>query len=109
MLSVTLSGERQIAPACYTKNAEQKRNAAPNHQLGKDELTLPRQSEQTSASEDEYDLYTVDAVDKHTDDPFLAVLTINGQPIEMEIDTGCTLNLISESVYKTVWNEDSRQ
>ena len=55
---------------------------------------------------DEYadSLYTVRSPNS---EPFMVTVQIQGKPVQMEIDTGATFSVMSESTFKSLWKGES--
>ena len=55
-----------------------------------------------AAEENEYTLFNLYAhIDSQS--PYLVTLQVDGVPLQMEIDTGSSLSLISESTFQQLW------
>ena len=61
--------------------------------------------ETPTSAQQQYDLYQlVDATLPQTsENPYKVTLTIEGQPVQMEIDTGASLSLVSEETQQELW------
>ena len=57
-------------------------------------------------SEVEEDVYTMFQLTNSRNDPLYITVSVNQVPIKMEIDTGATLTVISESTYRQVWTKE---
>lgn len=60
---------------------------------------LEENSEQVS--DDDFSLYTMNSASKPH--PYLVSLEINGKLLQMEIDTGASLTLVSERTFRECW------
>ena len=57
-------------------------------------------------NEVEEDVYTMFQLTNSRNDPLYITVRVNQVPIKMEIDTGATLTVISESTYRQVWTKE---
>ena len=57
-------------------------------------------------NEVEEDVYTMFQLTNSRNDPLYITVRVNQAPIKMEIDTGATLTVISESTYRQVWTKE---
>ena len=83
-----MSKKGHIAKVCWTKSKKH---------------SVPPKSEQThrvDIQESEPGEYTLFKVSSHTSKPVMVDVTINEQPLQMELDTGASISLISEHQYK---------
>ena len=53
--------------------------------------------------EDSYTLFSLGKDQKN--DPILVTVFLNGQIIEMQLDTGASVSIISETTYKSLWSQ----
>ena len=53
-------------------------------------------------------MHTLSGSAPQSDPPLLAVVSVNGAPLAMEIDTGATVSLICKSTYTNRWSTRSR-
>ena len=71
-----------------------------------------RQTHQVAAeteqmSEDTADSYKMFNLQGTQGKPFIVPVQLNGCTLEMEIDTGASLSIISEQTYKSLWSTES--
>ena len=65
----------------------------------------------TAHDSTDYDIYKVDTSPslhlqrKERQPPILANVLLNGQPLNLEVDTGAATSLINEETYRTLWEE----
>ena len=59
-------------------------------------------------SEPETEFLTMYPVKTTSVKPIRVSVEINGQSLDMELDTGASVSVISESIYFKLWNSDSR-
>ena len=65
---------------------------------------------QNPGFEEEYGLFSIQQQTSGTSPaPLTTVLTINGKPLTMEVDTGSAVSIVSESVYSEVLCTESKQ
>ena len=57
-------------------------------------------------NEVEVDVYMMFQLTNNRNDPLYITISVNQVPIKMEIDTGATLTVISESMYRQVWMKE---
>ena len=86
--SATIVAKRDIRPACQQQKKPQ---ANVRHVLG---------NAGNSDSDEEYLLHQVPA----SGTSYNVTLTVSGQELCMEIDTGASLSLVSEVTYKKLWH-----
>ena len=71
-----------------------------------------RTVEDTSTStQEQYELYHLEdaTLPKTSENPYKVTLTIEGKSVQMEIDTGASLSLVSEHTYQELWPTASLQ
>ena len=54
----------------------------------------------------EEDVYMMFQLTDSRNDPLYITVSVNQVPIKMEIDTGATLTVISESTYRQAWTKE---
>ena len=59
--------------------------------------------EHVQQREDSYTLFSLGKDQKN--DPILVTVFLNGQIIEMQLDTGASVSIISETTYKSLWSQ----
>lgn len=90
-----------IAPVCRSNAA----NKTPSKKLKHKPKTHHVHKEPTeSSSEDEFKL---NKVDKHSQDPIVVQMQVNGSNLNMEVDTGAALSIISETTRRAVFPNDT--
>ena len=98
-------GKGHIAPACRTKKALTVPLTEPPTTSGDTHKTHQMMSEcpgvvESNSDDDEYLLYNFVG---GTSKPLKVLLTVNGKPLYMELDTGADLSIISEATRKTLF------
>ena len=61
--------------------------------------------ERPTSAQQQYDLYQLEdaTLPQTLENPYKVTLTIEGQPVQMEIDTGASLSLVSEETQQELW------
>ena len=61
--------------------------------------------ETPTSAQQQYDLYQLEdaTLPQTSGNPYKVTLTIEGQPVQMEIDTGASLSLVSEETQQELW------
>ena len=61
--------------------------------------------ETPTSAQQQYDLYQLEdaTLPQTSENPYKVTLTIEGQPVQMEIDTGASLSLVSEGTQQELW------
>lgn len=67
---------------------------------------MPATEEDVSDTSDSYELFTLQAGTQSK--PLLVTVKANSSDLEMEIDTGASLSIISEATYNSLWTADSK-
>ena len=71
--------------------------------------SLTAQEEQPSLlqeeSGEEYQLFAVDTDDDEARAPLTVQMRLDGVPLQMEVDTGAAISIISESTFKRLWTD----
>ena len=63
-------------------------------------MTNPNEHKQAAPTDDHtYNLFTVVGSDQ---DPILVEVTVNSTPVQMELNTGASLSLLSKSTYEKI-------
>ena len=94
-----------IAKVCRSK--EQKGHAQKARSTAKPPAApTHRVCDEAEEEDSPYSLYKVTA---RTAAPILATVTVNGVNLTMEVDTGASLSLISETTYNQLWDSDRPQ
>ena len=88
----TCGKKGHIARVCKSKRKEQN-SSQPNINTAKE-------------GEDD-EVYTMFPLRSKKYDPIYATVSVDGKPIRMEIDTGATLSVISETTYNQVWKDQA--
>ena len=84
-----------IAKACRTKRNGRKTKPGNRTRKVNYVMTNPNEHEQATSSDDTtYNLFTVAGSGQ---DPILVEVTVNSTPVQMELDTGASLSLLSKS------------
>ena len=55
----------------------------------------------------EVDVYTMFSIHGPGHAPFYVTLTVDGNELQMELDTGAAVSVMSEATYKAVWNVEN--
>ena len=55
------------------------------------------------ASEDTYSLFNMHRLGRK---PFYLTLSVSGEQLQVELDTGTAVSVMSEQTYKTTWNAE---
>ena len=107
-----------IAPACRSKASHTKvpqTKSTPGqtktHIKGKkthhlQDDTQPPADENANSSEDEFGLHRVDT---RSADPIIVSLSLNGQKLDMEVDTGAAFSVISEATKQALFRNKTLQ
>ena len=84
-----------IVRACRSKqragNNQQSRSGGDTHHVT------------ATDQEDSYSLFNINGLGHQ---PFYITLTFQGEQLQMELDTGAAVSVMSEQTYKTVWNAE---
>ena len=91
-----------IAKACRTKRNGRKTEPGSRTRKANYVMTNPNEHEAShtySTDDPTYNLFTVAGSGQ---DPILMEVTINGTPVQMELDTGAPLSLLSKSTYEQI-------
>ena len=80
-----------IASVCRQKAKRQQSHAGPTHTVADSSDTDPP----------EYPMYTVDASQSQ---PISVQVHLNGTPVNMEMDTGATMSIMSKHTYQSTWS-----
>ena len=89
-----------IAKACKTKRNGRKTEPGSRTRKENYVMTNPNEHEQATPTDDPtYNLFTVAG---SSQDPILVEVIINGTPVQMELDTGASLSLLSKSTYEQI-------
>ena len=89
-----------IAKACRTKRNGRKTEPGSRTRKANYVMTNPNEHEQATPTDDPtYNLFTVAGSGQ---DSILMEVTINGTPVQMELDTGASLSLLSKSTYEQI-------
>jgi len=58
----------------------------------------------STTNQGQYDLYHLeDGIPRSSENPYKVTLSIEGRSVQMEIDTGTSLSLVSEQTYRELW------
>ena len=91
--------EGHIYKACRSKY---KRKREQPNQPSRDQAATTN----VVCNEVEEDIYTMFQLTNSRDDPLYITVSVNQVPVKMEIDTGATLTVISESNYRQAWTKE---
>ena len=87
-----------IARACHSK-----RRAVNSQQSKGGEVGTRTHHVTAVEQEDSYTLFNINGLGHQ---PFYVTLSVHGEQLQMELDTGAAVSVMSEQTYKTVWNAE---
>ena len=90
---------QQRAPGQIRKPGQQSQRSRTTHHMATEE--------DVSDTSDSYELFTLQAGSSQNK-PLLVTVKANNSDLEMEIDTGASLSIISEVAYNSLWAADSK-
>ena len=89
-----------LARVCLTKKIAQRQRSPPPPNTNFVSSDEP-------AREAEEGVYTMFPLRKETFDPVFVTVNVDDHPLQMEVDTGASLSVISEATYREVWGHNS--
>ena len=107
-----------IARACRSKDKDPQPKSSEQNQPQPSEQDQPKPMEQSQpqgntntvtqeAVQADDDIYEMFPLRGKRYDPIYATVTMNSTPVQMEIDTGATLSVISEDTFNQVWKDQA--
>jgi len=94
-----------IAPACLSCKHKEKVSGIKTHLAGL-ELHADKASSASGDTSEMHDMYHIFHVfSKNGTEHLLALISINNQRLEMEVDTGAAVSLIIRAAFNNLWHE----
>ena len=97
-----------IAKVCRNKQREEETQQKPNETPQETHLMEEDAERTTTADSATYSLFTLTEQTEATP-PLLVDMTVNKVPLQMEVDTGASVSLISRDTYRKLWLNQERR
>ena len=92
---------------CRNKQREEEAQQKPNETPQETHLMEEDAERTTTADSATYSLFTLTEQTEATP-PLLVDMTVNKVPLQMEVDTGASVSLISRDTYRKLWLNQER-
>jgi hypothetical protein len=87
-----------VSRVCRSKGEFRKTQAQGTHRIG----------EETEEEEEDTESYPFYSFKNGRSQPYKVDVVLNDKPLQMELDTGASLSIISQKIYESLWKKENR-